>query len=372
MLNAKIRMLTIYFVQKVRQIFMLKYFRYPLTFICLAGLMGCDPFAQPESAMDEYIVRLARVLDVDAQKTAPAEAVRYPARRVRVLEAPEVDINFLEFLSLHRCDVQVLVGERNAILGRVMQPITRLRYELRFIEAAQRCIDSRNNEATVLLLTKAIQAKQQALPVHLWNTTWGSDEMAQMLRQSAGLYPIEGGTGLVEQLAADLQQLTEWMRSLPEAPDTELTTLSEIQQRWQYGHRAGQLLNSARLITARLDDGSAMLAQRIDDKPLCPQGRPTTAARTMQSLFMKVYIATVQPYLSEIDRSRQLLFDELSQMAELQKQTMPAGFEPFYQSALSDTDDSVWSQFVQSVQRHTEKWQALLEQCGMRPQASAF
>lgn len=346
-----------------------KYSYKSLLIFCLLGLMGCDPFSQPESAMDEYVVRLARVLDVDAHLSTPADVVRYPPRRSRVLDVPMIDINFLEFLSLHRCDLQVLVGERNAILGRVMQPITRLRYELRFIEAAQRCIESREDEATILLLTETIQLKQKALALHLWNATWGSDEMAQMLRQSAGFYPVEGGTGLVEQLSIDLQQLTSWTQRLADVSYTELASLSDIQQRWQYGHRGGQLLNSARLISTRLDDASALLDRRIEGKPLCPQGRPTPAARTLQSLFLNVYIVTIQPYLSDVDRSGQLLFDALTLLAESQKQVMPNAFKPFYQSTLVNASDSIWYQFDRSVQHHTEAWQILLEQCGMRPQA---
>lgn len=348
---------------------MMKRYQLLLLSFVLTILMGCDPFAQPEAAMDEYNKRLARVLEVEPQLSELAESVRYPARRVRVLQVPALDINFLEFLSLHRCDVQVLVGERNAVLGRVMQPITRLHYELRFIEAAKRCIDSRDDEATILLLTETIQSKQNLLPVHFWNATWGSDEMAQLLRQSGGFYPIAGGTALVEQLAFDLQKLTSWMQSFPEDSTAELADLTDIQQRWQYGHRGGQLLNSARLVTTRLDDASKLLAKRIKDRPLCPQGRPTPAARTLQSLFLNVYIVTIQPYLSDIDRSGQMLFDELRLLAEIQKQSRPKEFEPFYLSALSKTADSVWFEFERSVQHHTEQWQALLEQCGMRPQA---
>lgn len=342
-----------------------------ITLVMLFSLIvGCEPFAEPQSAMDEYIERLARVLKIELTYSPLAESVRYPSRRQRVLAALKLEINLLDFLALHGCELQVVVAERNAILGRVMQPLIRLGYEIRFIEAAKKCYQTTTDEKLRLTLETAIAAKTKALPHHIWNATFGSDEMAQLLSPSAGYYPITGSTELVMQLANDLQQLNNWLQHVNTTDLSELSSLSGIQQRWQYGHRAGQLVNSAQLVTVRLNQGSALIAQRIEHTPICPQGRPTPAAKRMQSLFFKIYIAEIQPYLSAIDRSGTLVFSQLDTLALQQKSSMPVAFVPFYQRALAQQGpETIWQQFSDAVTLHTERWQDLLQQCGMRPQA---
>lgn len=91
--------------------------------VCALSLLGCNPFSDAESLTDEYLERLARVLD-----TAPVPRAELPAasipprRRERILALPELDLGMLDFLSLYGCELQYVVGERNSVMGKVMQP----------------------------------------------------------------------------------------------------------------------------------------------------------------------------------------------------------------------------------------------------------
>ncbi|MFP3442432.1 DUF3080 family protein, partial [Pantoea sp. SIMBA_133] len=73
-------------------------------------------------------------------------ASQLPRRRDRVLTMPELDMGMLDFLSLYGCELQYVVGEKNSVMGRVMQPLNRLRYEIRFIEAARDCLPDIEDE----------------------------------------------------------------------------------------------------------------------------------------------------------------------------------------------------------------------------------
>ena len=62
--------------------------------------------------MDEYVKRLANVLDVEPVYSELTDIERIPRPRDRRLSIPEHDINMLDFLSLYGCELQFVVGEK--------------------------------------------------------------------------------------------------------------------------------------------------------------------------------------------------------------------------------------------------------------------
>lgn len=332
---------------------------------------GCDPLAKPETMMDEYVKRLGYVLEVEPRYSDQIPTTRLPRPRERRLPVAEADINLLDFLSLYGCELQFVIGEKNSIMGRVMQPLNRLRYEVRFIEAARDCLPEIDDESLRQTLLEAIETKQQNLPVVIWNGTWGTDEIAQLMSLSNGLFQPEKSQHEIFLLSEDIHYLNQVIRQLYQgAYDQEMGYLGEIQQRWQYGSRAGQLQNSGRLLISRLDDATQILHQRIQHEPLCRQGKPNTQARQLEAMFFSVYIDKVQPYLAAISQRSEQLFDPLAELAQLQETVMPDPFTDYYSTTLSlNHPDSMWVILNTRIKEHTTAWQDLLEQCGLRPSA---
>lgn len=330
---------------------------------------ACDPLAKPETLMDEYVKRLANVLAVDPIYSDLIDIERIPRPRYRKLSIPEHDINMLDFLSLYGCELQFVVGEKNSILGRVMQPLNSLRYELRFIEAARECLVEIESETLRQKLSEAIETKQQYLPRIIWNATWGTDEIAQLMSLSSGLYDPEQSQHEISSYQQDIAYLNSLVQKLLDGQyEQDLAHVGDIQQRWQYGSRAGQLHNSARLLISRLDDATQVLKQRIYHKPLCAQGKPNNQAKIVESMFFTVYIGKVQPYISSVDRAAEQLFEPLAELAQIQHDVMPDTFRPYYQQTLSsENKNSIWSLYQLRIIDHTEAWQDLLDQCGLRP-----
>lgn len=141
--------------------------------VLVALLAGCNPFTDARPMMDEYVERVARVLEAEPQLSDLASASQLPRRRDRVLAMPDLDMGMLDFLSLYGCELQYVVGEKNSVLGRVMQPLNRLRYEIRFIEAARDCLPGIKDEGLAEELGEAVQSKLESLPIAVWNATWG-------------------------------------------------------------------------------------------------------------------------------------------------------------------------------------------------------
>src|SRR5690554_5048651 len=141
--------------------------------ICALFLAGCNPFSEARPMMTEYLERLARVLEAPVV-SLPEElppASQLPRRRDRVLDMPELDIGMLEFLSLYGCELQHVVGEKSPVMGKVRQPVSRQRYEVRSIRGAGDCLPEVEEAELGQPLAEAIASKRDSLTRAVWNPT---------------------------------------------------------------------------------------------------------------------------------------------------------------------------------------------------------
>lgn len=335
-------------------------------------LAGCDPFSEARPMMDEYVERVARVLETQPRYSDIPAASPLPRRRERVLTLPDLDMSMLDFLSLYGCELQYVVGEKNSVMGRVMQPLNRLRYEIRFIQTARECLPGIEDEDLAEALAEAIKSKQASLPIALWNATWGVEEVETLFTLAKGYYPVAAvEANPVSDLARDIVRLNAVVAELESGNlGVPLEFVGEVHQRWQAEYRAGQLINSARLLTARLQDGTALLRQRIEGRPLCLNKQPNNQSDIVQNMFFSVYIGKVQPYLSAVSQGRTALIEPFERLADQQAEVMPEAFRPWYRRHLSQTGpESLWQALDLAIANHTRAWQDLLGQCGLRPGA---
>ena len=346
--------------------------RFLVAGILVWALAGCDSFSKARPMMEEYLERLSRVLEVEQverQPLPPADLL--PRRRDRLLALPELELGLLDFLSLYGCELQLVVGEKTSVLGRVMQPVNRLRYEVRFIRAAEDCLPEIDDEELRESLVQAIKTKRDALPIAVWNATWGTEEIERLVTLSKGFYPVEKEAGATSDLSRDLDQLNRIVRALNNQQlDVSLDDLGAIHQRWQAEFKAGQLINSARLLIETLNAGTKTLQARLGERPLCLNGKPNNQSDIAQNFFFNIYIQRIQPYMSQVSRARDDLIVGLQQLAALQRPVMSASFQEWHQRYLSQrAEGSLWRDLDEAMARHTRHWQQLLGQCGLRPQA---
>jgi Protein of unknown function (DUF3080) len=334
-------------------------------------LVACNPFSSAEPMMDEYVERVARVLELDPSFSELPPASNLPRRRDRLLVIPELEMGMLDFLSLYGCELQYVIGEKNSVMGKVMQPLNRLRYELRFIESGEECLPEITREDVRESLLEAIQSKKETLPIAIWNATWGVQEIEPLFTLAKGNYPVAPEGNPVSDLAIDANRLNDAVAMLLAGDlSPSLDFVGEVHQRWQAEHRAGQLVNSARLLIARLGDGTALLNERIEGRPLCLNGKPNNQSNIVQSMFFSVYIEKVQPYLATVKRAQEQLIDPLQRLATMQRSVMTAEFRRWQNRHLEATgNESLWARLDIAIADHTRAWQTLLEQCGLRPQA---
>ena len=337
--------------------------------VCLY-LAGCAPDSGVPDMMDGYVVSVADALELRPELSDIAPVPQIPRRRERVLDMPDLDMGMLDFLSLYGCELQYVVGERNSIMGRVMQPLNRLRYEMRFIRAAETCISETDGEDIQEKLEEAIAHKTETLPIAIWNATWGVEEIERLFTLSQGYYPGSGDDKVLDGLSSGVKRVNHTVRGLLDGNTSEsLDYVGGVHQLWQAEHRAGQLLNSARLITARLDDATALLVKRVEGAPLCSGSESEAPPGELLEIYTDGYGGGIEDYLGRIEQAREALIKPLDTLAAQQSATMPSAFRDWYRVYLeTGNTDSLWGQLARAITAHKERWRQLLTQCGAPPQ----
>ncbi|SFM48988.1 DUF3080 family protein [Marinobacter zhejiangensis] len=345
-----------------------------LVAVSMVLLSGCNPFSEAQPMMDEYVERVARVLELNYELDPVTIGQQIPRRRYRRLDLPEQDINMLDFLSLYGCDLQYVVGERNSVMGKVMQPLNRLRYEQRFIVAARACLPEIEAEDLQVAVQAAIDSKIANLPLAYWNASWGTEGMESLVTFAKGPLPVDAEPDAMAQLVSDLNLVAERLETIQDGDYLQpLDDLGEVHQRWQNTHSVGQLIVSAYLLIHRLDDASQLIDQRVDGQPLCFQGKAGSQAKLAQGVLFNVYGKEVQPYLARVQRFRDAVIPAMARLADMQSPVMPQEVRNWYQRYLIvDQPGSLWGDLDAAMARHTRSWQTLMQQCGLMPASADF
>lgn len=341
--------------------------RYLIAPLACLYLAGCAPDSGVPDMMDEYVVSVADALELRPELSDIDPVAQIPRRRERVLDMPDLDMGMLDFLSLYGCELQYVVGERNSIMGRVMQPLNRLRYEARFIRSAEACIPQTDREGMQEELEDAISHKVKTLPIAIWNATWGVEEIERLFTLSQGYYPGDSDDKPLLELSSGVRRLNQTVRGLLGGNANEsLDYVGGVHQLWQAEHRAGQLLNSARLVTARLDDATALLIARLEGEPLCPGQEVDAPPAALVETYTNDFGGNVEAYLDSIAQARASLIQPLDTLAVLQSEIMPSAFRKWHRQYLdTGNTDSLWGQLERAITAHKERWRQLLSQCGV-------
>jgi hypothetical protein len=324
----------------------------------------------------DYLSRVRNATDtVVSNGTNAAALLPYPRRRERQLALANIRVGLIDFLSLGRCGLQSLVGERNSVMGKV-QPISqRLVYEHRFLVKAAACrkrlLQEREpDEDFIAQINAAIQSKQHDLPKLFWNATFGSPEFEKLFARTSE--PLSA-----RQPETPSQGMTEALRYLIGLharlgdPQLELNT-HRLEQHYfdlQAQPYGGKVLRSIELLARALSGAATALEHRAATAPpLCFRARMTRSGRVLQVIFRKYYVEGVGPYVARVHQYGQEVLQLINQLAELQLEAAPPGFRNYYHKQLSlAANDGLWRAFTSAIEHHTRVWGLLLEQCDILP-----
>lgn len=341
--------------------------------VTLLVLPACTDQQSLESSMENYRYRLANVFQIEFQSLpSPPLLPQYPSRRDLQLPLQPIAVNLLEFLRLSRCDLQRLIGKRNSSLGRVMADSQKLIYHQRFISLAEICIRQLrelNNESLAAKVESARHIKVADTPAAVWNASFASQEFQELFSVAASPLTLPEAQQDAAVLVGAIETLGRLLALSSVLDSGELEAQYAVIGSDKY---LGRLLRSQWQLSHELDSLSDQIEQTLAARPMCLKPQPTAQAKVMQRVFLRFYIGEIQPYISGVYRQGRdfnvLIEALLNTMFRERNIAQPEPFAAYWRQSWSEHNpESIWSRFNVSVQRHTQLWQNVLEQCGLRP-----
>jgi hypothetical protein len=270
-------------------------------------LTGCSDPAQ--SLMDDYTSRLSRTLALELQEPAPLDLRPLPSITTTRADITERSITLVELVATRACGLDVLLGERNSSLGKVMPPSQRLKYELAFLKQVQPCLTD-PDIAPDLQQKLAVIASDKARQIdkHWQNFLQQDETLRQQLHPYRSLSEPNSVAGVAETMQALHSLLAlqksivqqNWQQASSINPEQALealykaNTLSQLQQSLGFSQNWLQSLNQQ--------------LEQIDLKAQCPVGKSSDKAEILNTILLQYFIGKVQVYLAQVDGTYQQLY----------------------------------------------------------------
>ncbi len=337
----------------------------------LGFLQGCSE-SPTEALMSDYLTRLTRALEVTpSEPPARPPLPNWPGPSQREVPLQAIRLGLLEAYGLRGCtDLLTRVAERNSQLGRVMIPSQRLVYEVRLANTLESCLNQPSTPLDTTTLEELDDLNQQVLTrlaAVYWNFLVSSDVMAGLFSLSGeGLSP-DRQLPLVEH-QAQLERLLDGMRQLQQQQPPSINEDLEQQLRiFRDQAVVAQLLSALLDANRYLQASNQQLEKRLNEQPLCPRPTPELPrAQISQSVLNHIFIGQVQPWFARLERKAQIWLPAINEL--LDSPLAPPAIEKYRATWISpDNPETPWRQFLQLNRQHASNWEALLQQCGLRP-----
>jgi hypothetical protein len=328
---------------------------------CAAGLLlsGCQG-SGPEGALEEYLTRLARALEV-ATPDVEAAAIPLPPRPGTLrITLPGSSLDTLDFLALTGCELQVTIGKRNSSLGRMAAESQRLLLELEYLRLAPDCIAHQRAVGRAALadtLEAAWQDKREQLPARIFNATLAGDEYRRFWRTgtSPGDYPAATGSQVIDALQAINGLARRWLSGDYRADNLEFEIyLGEVA-----GGDGGALLRALALQGAWLGAADTALARREQRGPLCAPGVRHGTADILPNVVRRFFIDGIQPHSAALGGRYHQLLPPVRQLEALLAGVLPPAF-----TAWQAQRDTLLENLTSAPRRHVTRLQSTMAPCG--------
>lgn len=310
--------------------------------------------------LEDYLVRLSRVLRQPVPEISRQAPPRLPEVRELqlVIEPPAIDL--LEFWAFRKCGLALILGERNSVLGRVMQPSQALHMDGRILRQLSVCERDLQDEEMLRLARQLRTEKYKQWPLRYWNGTVAAPEMRQFW--SAASEPL---TVNEQESFAAVHSALMFLTDLPGRLSGEswpsLATMEGHYQQLDRFELGGRLLRSLQLASDYLSGANAMLEAAVSDRSLCPSGLQRRELDYARNVMVKVFVGDIQPWLAKLNRHASGLFVQYDRLIAAQAEPLQSRVKPFQESI-----ERLLSDFHEQNRAHVQLWQALFEACGSR------
>ncbi|WP_100658298.1 DUF3080 family protein [Alteromonas flava] len=335
-------------LKRARAIFFL------LVCLALSCLTGCSP-NRVSTTLDEYVERLARVMDDKAPNVNFTPTQTFPSKAELRQEVQSLSLNVREFLNLPNCRLSTLVAERNTALGKTQPPSQRFVYEVTVTQALQECADTATDESVQKQLRELAFAKQSQLSANYANLLQTSDELILAFSQAQGVFAGDSSDGLHATIAA-LQYLTavnpQQSRLAVQSEQLEEHLQSLLQHRLpaKLWRTQSHLAESLQTINAWL----APLFKELN----CKSTDGAQRAEILRNVFMLFFAEQIQPLAAQVNTYHYQLSPVLTELLKA------PNLSPKLLDSVQQRIDA-HDIYSAAVREHIELWQDLFSRCAI-------
>lgn len=326
-----------------------------LSGIILVALSGCDSRFKPETILSGYVTDLNRSQSLSIYSPAIVMPMSLPSLRDRQKMLSTFDIGLLDFLSLQYCDIGMVAGKKNSILGKVMPDSQRFLYELDIIRAIESCDIKNVNLAKELSLMA--QKKRLELPVAFGNALFNGAEGKAFFSVSNGFIPLDFSSADQQALLSALHRLVDIGKGLSDLPKVEADVFEGDLKILMDSEYAGRLLYTLSQMTRYLTSVSNAVSE-LDDVPCGP------SMIYLKRQFEVHYVNIIQPYMGRINHDAYQFLPLLNQLAELSV-PLSSDMSVFLNQFSLVKPGSEWLRYQQASQSHARNWSRMFELCSI-------
>ncbi|RZM74102.1 hypothetical protein C3B51_20010 [Pseudoalteromonas rubra] len=325
--------------------------RYVLILFSLT-MASCTPVASDTN--QEYADRLAHVLDLSPLKVEkPDPLAPYKASRPQA----SFKLSVLQLANLGHCALAQDVAMHNNQLGKLAVPSEVFKYQLRFIQLADQCVeDSRTSDPEVKqVLAQAAAHKRSALSQYFAFMLSAEAELTQFSRLTFDEIDKRGTDNEIKanEGLATLASIASTL-STPEKIDPERVT--PALEKLNNNHYVQTLLTSARKQIDWNQALTAWLSQVELQTAVCPEGKNKRKAEILHNVFNKFSISTLQPYQAQLS-------DQLQELSDSVEKISAAILYPPYPNHAKALMDELKT----SSRQHAQWWQRFYKVCKVAP-----
>jgi len=324
--------------------------------VCAVSLVlfGCSPSASDINKT--YAERLNNVLafkEFELTKPARIEPVHFD-----IVSGSVHTIGMLELAQLRQCELATLIAEHNNQLGKTATAAGVLSYQIDFIQAAEKCLDTLSPDNP--LYTKIAQAseqKQQTLPQYFEAMITNEREFKVIWQlTSSNLDEHTAGFTETEHAMSMFAMLNEQIKTgdISKIDTASLINALEVLNKFKYN----TLLVSAVRTQIHYNEQLTTLLQQYEIDALCPANKNKQKAQKLSNIFKKFYLEQLQPYQS-------FLTGKLESLLPLYEKIWQDPTLGHYVD--SSHEGNILTELKFSAKQHVTWWQNFYKQCEISP-----
>ncbi len=323
------------------------------------GLTGCFGSDDIKKDLDEYRVRLARVLDIQIPQHSAITELPLPAAGQLRTDIPAFILPMRDFYAIQHCELGSLVAQQNTAIGKTALPSQRLRYEMALVNTLDACINSIHTTHPALAeqLQQWKHVKVQQRP-HVWaNMIQTSEEMRLALSLSPEFLDAQHNQDAGASIAA--------LAFLTQLRNSSLSDSANIEpqlQVLQSSRLPAKIWRTQALIAQQLNALTSAIAAHSATLP-CPEGKASEQVTILRNVFYRYFIEKVQPVGSQLNRYHYLL------NPTWESWLTDDALHPAFKNYIRTHSVEGFAAYQHAIDVHVKLWQQLLKRCNLSPVA---